>query len=120
MSIFANVIASIMKNAHKLLMMIAVAIAAVICTPASAAFPPANEMEFERSTTAFFKAGPLWQDVSGSIFIHKPTGKRYIKIFHNGERKGFVLNNRDYKEGSGPSRSKYLTNADNGITYYFY
>ena len=49
----------------------------------------------------------------------------WIKIFHNGYKKGRVVSNPDYnpRKLTGVLNrrlsSRYMTTADNGMTYYF-
>ena len=66
-----------------------------------------------------------WFDCNAEIFEDTSTGDSWIKIFHNGYKKGRVVSNPDYnpRKLTGVLNrrlsSRYMTTADNGMTYYF-
>ena len=66
-----------------------------------------------------------WFDCNAEIFEDTSTGDSWIKIFHNGYKKGRIVSNPDYNPckltGVLNRRlsSRYMTTADNGMTYYF-
>ena len=83
------------------------------------------EMVHERHTTAYYFNQVSWFDCNAEIFEDTSTGDSWIKIFHNGYKKGRVVSNPDYNPrkltGVLDRRlsSRYMTTADNGMTYYF-
>jgi len=85
----------------------------------------AAEMEPIGSTTAYYFSGVAWTPCSARIFRDTDTGDSWIKITHNGPKRGKVVPNPDYSPrnmtGALNRRlsSKYMTTADNGMTYYF-
>ena len=83
------------------------------------------EMVHERHTTAYYFNQVSWFDCNAEIFEDTSTGDSWIKIFHNGYKKGRVVSNPDYnpRKLTGVLNrrlsSRYMTTADNGMTYYF-
>ena len=83
------------------------------------------EMVHKRHTTAYYFNQVSWFDCNAEIFEDTSTGDSWIKIFHNGYKKGRVVSNPDYnpRKLTGVLNrrlsSRYMTTADNGMTYYF-
>ena len=77
------------------------------------------------SATAYYFNQVSWFDCNAEIFEDTSTGDSWIKIFHNGYKKGRVVSNPDYnpRKLTGVLNrrlsSRYMTTADNGMTYYF-
>lgn len=84
-----------------------------------------TDMEPIGATTAYYFSGVAWTPCSARIFRDTNTGDSWIKITHNGPKRGKVVSNPDYnpRKLSGVLNrrlsSKYMTTADNGMTYYF-
>ena len=54
------------------------------------------EMVHKRHTTAYYFNQVSWFDCNAEIFEDTSTGDSWIKIFHNGYKKGQVVSNPDY------------------------
>lgn len=88
---------------------------------------PQDYMRFERETTAWLNMvdgqGTFWKSWDAQICKDTRNGELWIKIHKIGSAvKGRVQKNPDYTGpmGMGPRKNhKYLTNADDGRTYYF-
>lgn len=84
-----------------------------------------KDMEPIGPTTAYYFSGVAWTPCSARIFRDTNTGDSWIKITHNGPKRGKVVPNPDYnpRKLSGVLNrrlsSKYMTTADNDMTYYF-
>ncbi len=92
---------------------------------AKAQGPDSANMEKIGNVSAYYWAGNdsagAWIEARGTLWMDRTTGRKWVKIFHNGDRKGPLLNNRDYKGKIGLNRRltcKYMANCDNGYTYY--
>lgn len=85
----------------------------------------AADMKHKRHTTAYYYNQIAWFDCSAEIFEDTGTGDLYIKISHNGYKKGKVVSNPDYNPRNPTGvlnkrlSSRYMTTADNNMTYYF-